>query len=125
MTENEFEFLLAINQTDWNTRVIYADWLEEQGEHVRANGQRWQAKNKKHPRKWDKHNDTTLQAIKNLWFWFDDQIDDWANCLPQHIFIEIGFQFPHSGYKDFRFYRTCKNAEIDLALGLQKKNIIA
>lgn len=35
------------NPTDWDARRVYADALEEAGEHVLANGQRWQARQRK------------------------------------------------------------------------------
>jgi uncharacterized protein (TIGR02996 family) len=47
MTESYFESILDRNPADWDTRLLYADWLEEQGQHVRANGQRWQARERK------------------------------------------------------------------------------
>lgn len=44
-----FEFSLSQNPADWELRLVYSDWLEENGDQVAAEGQRWQAANQKHP----------------------------------------------------------------------------
>lgn len=44
-----FESQLSLEPDDWTTRLVYADWLEEHGESILSDGQRWQAANKKYP----------------------------------------------------------------------------
>ena len=46
MNRDTFEALLDINPADWTTRLIYADWLEEQGDAAGARLQRWMVANK-------------------------------------------------------------------------------
>lgn len=48
MTEQHFQTHLEQSPNDWGARLVYADWLEERGESIRANGQRWQVENGKH-----------------------------------------------------------------------------
>lgn len=45
--KEQFETRLEKHPDDWDTRLVYADWLDEEGDHVAANGQRWQAHNHK------------------------------------------------------------------------------
>lgn len=58
---DEFQKSLDRDPNDWETRLVYADLLEELGEPVLANGQRWQVENRKRPR-----------PIRNHWFWLPD-----------------------------------------------------
>lgn len=49
MTHREtFERLLDENPADWETRLIYADWLESEGDDF-CECQRWMAENQKCP----------------------------------------------------------------------------
>lgn len=45
-TQADFESHLEQHPDDWQFRLVYADWLVEHGEPIRANGQRWQVENK-------------------------------------------------------------------------------
>lgn len=45
---NHFESRLDENPADWDTRRVYADWLEERGDDRLAAAQRWMAANEKH-----------------------------------------------------------------------------
>lgn len=65
---DHFESLLDQNPADWTTRIIYADWLEENGEPVLAAGQRWQAINKVYPFK--------SSDIPPVWVWFKSDYKD-------------------------------------------------
>lgn len=44
-----FEHQLSMEPDDWTTRSIFADFLDDQGESILADGQRWQVANNKHP----------------------------------------------------------------------------
>jgi uncharacterized protein (TIGR02996 family) len=39
-TEDDFQAMLDANPEDWQTRLIFADWLDERGD-PRAEGYRW------------------------------------------------------------------------------------
>ena len=47
MTRDAFQQILEATPDAWETRLIYADFLDDIGEHVLAAGQRWQAREKK------------------------------------------------------------------------------
>ena len=49
MTLSDWYALIEANPADWDQRLVFSDWLAEQGENVLANGQRWQVERKKHP----------------------------------------------------------------------------
>ncbi len=49
LTQTDLAGLLESTPSDTLLRLAYADWLEESGEVPLANGQRWQAANKKYP----------------------------------------------------------------------------
>ena len=47
MTRDAFEERLELNPANWDLRLIYADYLDDLGEHILAYGQRWQAREEK------------------------------------------------------------------------------
>lgn len=49
-TEDDFQAALDANPTDWQTRLVFADWLEERGD-PRAEGYRVIGLLKRYPRK--------------------------------------------------------------------------
>ena len=59
---HDFERQLDDNPSDWVLRLIYADWLEEQGDNF-AEAQRWMAENKKCPE--------YRGAAAGEWAWWD------------------------------------------------------
>lgn len=44
-----FEKALSLDPADWATRLVYADWLEDQGDAVGGVGQRWQGEMRRCP----------------------------------------------------------------------------
>ena len=62
MTRDDFEHKLDNNPEDWKLRLIYADWLEEQGDNF-AETQRWMAE----------HQKCAFQN-KTVWHWWDEEI---------------------------------------------------
>ncbi len=54
-TQTDFEAHLEHHPDGWEMRLVYADWLEEQGESLLANGQRWQVENGKYSKSWFGH----------------------------------------------------------------------
>ena len=61
MTRDDFEHKLDNNPEDWELRLIYADWLEEQGDNF-AETQRWMAE----------HQKCAFQN-KTVWHWWDEE----------------------------------------------------
>ncbi len=56
-------FIAALdeNPEDWNLRLVYADWLDDHGDHQFASAQRWMANHQK--RAWKP------VLTKNTWTW--------------------------------------------------------
>ena len=50
MTQEDWEAQLDKSPDDWDLRLVYADWLEEEGLQDLAGAQRWLAREQKHPR---------------------------------------------------------------------------
>lgn len=61
------------NPEDWNLRLVYADWLDEQGRDVEASGQRWQAANRRRP-------------YGRQWSGPSYEMDKWLSHLPDEVF---------------------------------------
>ncbi len=49
MNLTAWDKLFTESPDDWDSRLVYADWLEDEGLSVLATGQRWQAAHKRHP----------------------------------------------------------------------------
>jgi uncharacterized protein (TIGR02996 family) len=49
VTAADFERQLGRNPKDWPLRLVYADWLDEQGDQELARAQRWMAKRERCP----------------------------------------------------------------------------
>jgi uncharacterized protein (TIGR02996 family) len=117
MTESHFESILDQNPSDWDTRLLYADWLEEQGQHIRANGQRWQAK-------WEKCPEYLTNT--GAWGWayyvyrdgllYHPEVKKWT---PELIWNSI----PYDYNPLIKRYGTRQDAEIALAEGLRRRGI--
>ena len=61
--ESAFHRGLDLTPTDWPLRLVYADWLEEQGRLNEAFAQRWMAQEQKRPRFYHKF---------QQWVWYDE-----------------------------------------------------
>ena len=48
MTLSDWYAMIEANPADWDQRLVFSDWLEQQGEDVLANGQRWQVEHEGH-----------------------------------------------------------------------------
>ena len=62
---------------DWDARLVYADLLDDHGEHVKANGQRWQAVNKRAP--------NNGGYVDGTAFWFVSRTPGCFDGLPYEI----------------------------------------
>jgi uncharacterized protein (TIGR02996 family) len=124
MTESHFETILDANPSDWHARLLYADWLEEQGLGVRANGQRWQASLGKCPE---------YSNMSGLWHWRDfsklrqDLPLQWSSlneCISKEIWeIILCSSYYTKMDTGFKSYDTRQDAEIALAYGLRRRGI--
>lgn len=61
--EDVFRASLEANTADCDLRLIFADWLADQGRDVEAGGQRWQARNRQWPRP------SPAERAWQWWYW--------------------------------------------------------
>lgn len=106
--EHTFEALLDEYPHDWEMRLVYADWLDEIGETVKANGQRWQAMERKTPKR---SNGVTA------WYWLDSKWEHFAipaaALIPNHLCGS-----PKHRTKVYSIFETRQDAEAELAAEL-------
>jgi uncharacterized protein (TIGR02996 family) len=86
-TEDDFHTALDANPEDWQTRLVFADWLEERGD-PRAEGYRALGARRLRPNKW-----VQLPDVFH-WWWGGDEVfwrnntdvvvlpRDWFEALP-------------------------------------------
>jgi uncharacterized protein (TIGR02996 family) len=109
MSEQGFIDALNENPYDWDTRLVYADWLEENGDIVLAQGQRWMAQHKKAPREtYFKSGEWTWERPTS-WMTNNQMANDPRWKLPARHRVLWG-----------RKYKSRKNAEKSLARQLVK-----
>lgn len=81
MTFEEFYWLLEKTPDDWELRLVFADWLEEEGKVLLACGQRFQVKVQAHP---------VLEKCPRCWrWWIGEQLGIDRQCpfdVPRVIF---------------------------------------
>ena len=116
MTRAAFEEMLDAKPADWTTRIIFADWLEEQGDHVAARGQRWMVRHRKKPY-WD--------YFRKTWDWYYGKgFGSWISGIPINLFGKLrGYEshyLEHSTQSSYREYRTRFAAESALAMALEE-----
>jgi len=68
-TYKQFYKELELAPDDWDTRLIFADWLEEQGESTLSNGQKLQVEHKKYPDKVIQDVSLNAETITSTSFW--------------------------------------------------------
>lgn len=114
MTNDDFQAQLDKSPDDWRYRLVYADWLEKQGDNF-CETQRWMVRNKKRP------------VYNGFWNWRSQEIHE----------FDIGELFDSlrrsrlskgrlsTGLKTFfREYLTRQVAELDLHEALVKSGEI-
>jgi uncharacterized protein (TIGR02996 family) len=88
-TEDDFQAKLDADPDDWQTRLVFADWLEERGD-PRAEGYRALGVSRKRPHSMQYQ--STKKSNTRLWWWEDSTADssngghcvlsdDWAAAL--------------------------------------------
>lgn len=111
MTTDSFSAHLDAHPDDWAHRLVYADWLEEQGRDAEAECQRWMVREGVHwcPYRWS--------------WWSEEYFPDVPHPgrLPLRVFNCIDAGGPTiyiSERGEFVCYRTRHDAEADLCLAL-------
>jgi len=79
----EFQSHLEAHPNDWEYRLVYADWLEEQGDPF-CETQRWMAANRKRPLKFDFEMSTWSVLAFMSEAYFQDNITRHAAELELH-----------------------------------------
>lgn len=95
MNDAGFRRELDLKPDDWSLRLIYADWLEEQGETERARLQRWLVENKRYP-----------EFDHDCWRWLNSSAypPERSAVLPLYLYEPIMERcpMPHHGPYDTR-----------------------
>lgn len=113
--------LLDAEPDNWGARLIYSDWLEEQDEGERAEGQRFQAENQKRPEPPETHE--SKFGWGECWNWWSvdgrckNSDSHSQSQLPDWLYRALAGQaVPASSGT----YRTRHEAELALAAALAK-----
>ncbi len=83
-TEDDFQAALDAHPEDWQTRLVFADWLQERGD-VRAEGYRALGVLRRSPIKWGKN--------KWCYSWLTD--DNWRDSKACTVPIVFGSDFTY------------------------------
>jgi uncharacterized protein (TIGR02996 family) len=119
-TCEEWYRLLERNHNDFEVRLVFADWLEEQGMLKEATGMRWQATNRQ--RAWKSGYDS--------WHWYNiTQIQQTINPLgpesdlPEVLYLQLSRGYCNS--PEYRAYHSIEEADDALADALEKVALLA
>jgi uncharacterized protein (TIGR02996 family) len=114
VTTTDWYALLAARPDDWPTRLVFGDWLDERGEDAAANGQRWQASEKKHP--W-------YSSFHYDWNWWGDgKYRSEVDYLPADLFDAL--PAPVKAVHHWKCWQTLADAEAALARALWSLGIV-
>ena len=98
MTKDDWEKLLDDKPDDWDCRMTYSTWLQDEVDDLAgAEVQRWMVKNKKCP-------DCSESYLPAIWFWTDLGLDElglypkiqYDDQLPTRIFNSLLSKFEQS-----------------------------
>jgi uncharacterized protein (TIGR02996 family) len=99
---------------DWATRLVMADWYEDNGEPERAEAIRWQVENKRRPRDGRPHDK------RAVWAWFDfdhygttSPSEDPLSDLPHEIYVLLE-KADDTDFRQDRRYVDLRVCEEDL-----------
>jgi uncharacterized protein (TIGR02996 family) len=117
MTEAEWQALLDASPADATARLVYADWLDEQGLSPEAEVQRWLARQGKYPYDWSKNEGYSPHDFD----WYkeggDARWDVPAYCtLPLSLWLLLG----KGDSGNWASYRSRAGAEADLVTAWRK-----
>jgi uncharacterized protein (TIGR02996 family) len=118
-TGDALERRLKRFRTDADTRLVFADWLEEHGEEDRARAQRWLARAGKHllAQRRERSNGQpkgTHACWRTDTFTFGEPFI--ATVLPHALWLRLAEAVDYTGVR--RWYRTEADAERDLGRAL-------
>ena len=85
MTKDDFERQLDHDPSDWQTRLIYADWLEEEG-NTFCETQRWMVERKIQPGR----------DARGRWRWWGHYLTgkpSFPGDVPKNVFQQMPFSF--------------------------------
>ncbi len=85
--DKAFEAALNDDPNDWATRLVYADWLEENGFADYASAQRWMVEEKRQP---------VLGTGGWIWWWISTQYIMRESRTIKHYY---SCQIPHALFK--------------------------
>jgi uncharacterized protein (TIGR02996 family) len=115
-TERGFQADIDEHPGDATPRLVYADWLEEQGRPDEAFCQRWMAKHGKHP---GDRRGPRIQA-RYSWGWWPEGMTDYPPS-PRHakLPLQVFLALPKASYfAGHRYYPGRKEAEAALRKAL-------
>jgi uncharacterized protein (TIGR02996 family) len=109
---------------DWNLRLVFADWLADQGLTKLEYGQRWQARHHKAPREYSIF--PTVAMVKNLWGLGTELIETPEfrtvpeMLLPAEVFTRVVDGVYDHNSDRWRYFKTQVEAETQLAEALAR-----
>lgn len=121
-TEDAFYQTLEADPADVVTRLVFADWLEDQNppRRVEANGQRWQVRNQQWPLFF--RGTSTWDWWKSFGAYHPPLHDGWFEAaLPLDIWLALT-DWTDRG-NSYVEYSTLRNAETALALALDELDL--
>ncbi len=111
-----FEAMLDADPEDWTCRAIYADFLEEQGEVVAAQCQRWMVERKRRP------HTSSMTTMGWTWYYEKREGHDAPSDLTKNIAAALTLWQERIG--EHFCYRTRQAAESALADALLRCGLI-
>ncbi len=66
----EFEAAILRNLTDWDTYLVFADWLLDEGEDAISHAYRWMAGRQQHPHHRKLYPSTRRVPVEFSWAWY-------------------------------------------------------
>lgn len=105
MTLQDWEALLEANLTDWVTRLVYADWLEEAGQTLLARTQRWMGQNQKSPL-----SSNSIEWNGPSWDWRIAD-DTWSTALRFCLLESVWDELPVSTEQELHLWREYRSPQ--------------
>ncbi len=72
ISRQEFESALDDHPDDWPTRLVYADWLDENDDHILAFAQRWMARRQKYAYASSANESLPGPPNRHVWDWWTE-----------------------------------------------------
>jgi uncharacterized protein (TIGR02996 family) len=121
-TAEDFEAQLDANDQDWELRMVYADWLDEQGDSELARAQRWMVKHGCYP--------YGPNRVK-CWANFSVNSNEDRSKLPDPVWAVVrefkgmgSIQISPYGDREYRYYGPRRVCERVLAKALAQMGVV-